>query len=79
MELKDVRTGDAVGASFLRGKSTSVAEDVLGGRDNEIGGWEGIYGGELRPFPRACQLKAWKSYEKRRDPENEGWAILLER
>lgn len=44
MELKDVRAGDAIGASFLRGKDTSVGEDILGGRDTEIGGWEGIFG-----------------------------------
>ena len=44
MELKDVRAGDAIGASFLRGKDTSVGEDILGGRDTEIGGWEGVFG-----------------------------------
>ena len=44
MELKDVRAGDTIGASFLRGKDTSVGEDILGGRDTEIGGWEGVFG-----------------------------------
>lgn len=44
MELKDVSTGDAMGASFLRGKSVSVGEDILGGKDNEMGGWEGVFG-----------------------------------
>ncbi|KAL8790989.1 MAG: hypothetical protein Q9195_006134 [Heterodermia aff. obscurata] len=43
MELKDVRTGDSVGASFLREKSVSVGEEILAGRENEIGGWEGVF------------------------------------
>ena len=43
MELKDVRTGDGIGASFLRGKNVSVGEDILSGRDAEIGGWEGVF------------------------------------
>ena len=59
MELKDVRTGDAVGASFLRGKTVSVAEDVLAGRDGEIGGWEGVFGGnELRDGDFHAEMEA---------------------
>ena len=44
MELKDVRAGDAVGASFLRGKSVSLGEDILEGKESELGGWEGVFG-----------------------------------
>ncbi|CAF9914537.1 MAG: hypothetical protein HETSPECPRED_002005 [Heterodermia speciosa] len=49
MELKDVRTGDAIGASFLRQKGMSLGEEILVGRENEIGGWEGVFeGGDFR-------------------------------
>ena len=50
MELKDVRTGDAIGASFLREKSVSLGEEILAGRENEIGGWEGVFEGKLVLF-----------------------------
>ena len=47
MELKDVRTGDAIGASFLRQKGMSLGEEILVGRENEIGGWEGVFEGNV--------------------------------
>ena len=50
MELKDVRTGDAIGASFLRAKNVSLGEEILAGKENEIGGWEGVYEGTFVRF-----------------------------
>lgn len=63
MELKDVRMGDAIGASFLQGKGPSVGEDVLGGKESEIGGWEGIFGGRFK-FLLHCVPVEHQGWEK---------------
>lgn len=54
--LRDLEVADCLGGSgvegfdFYAGGAGRVHRDVLGGHDWEVGGWEGIYGGEGREW-----------------------------
>lgn len=45
MELSSVRAGDGMGFTAL-GAGKSVSEEILRGEEGEVGGWEGVFGGE---------------------------------